>query len=108
MGSGSQTITQAKIMGQPFANEVFADRTYQQDGHLTPRYLDHAMIDSTEEACEQVLKIIFDKKVNTVHGTPISLDANTVCIHGDGLNAVEIATTLHECLKKNDIEIKHV
>ena len=106
--SGSQTITQAKIMGQPFANEVFADRTYQQDGHLTPRYLDHAMIDNAEEACEQVLKIIFDKKVNTAHGTPISLDANTVCIHGDGPNAIEIATALHACLKKNTIAIKHV
>jgi len=106
--SGSQTITQAKIMGQPFANEVFADRTYQQDGQLTPRYLDHAMIEDTNEACEQVLKIIFDKKVATVHGTPINIEASTVCLHGDGPNAIEIATALHQCLKNNAIEIKHV
>lgn len=106
--SGSHTITQAKIMGQPCANEVFADRTYQQDGQLTPRYLDHAMIEDTNEACEQVLKIIFDKKVDTVHGTPINLEANTVCLHGDGSNAIPIATALHQCLKNNAIEIKHV
>jgi len=106
--SGSQTITQAKIMGQPFANEVFADRTYQQDGLLTPKYLDHAVIDNAQEACEQVLQIIFDKQVNTVHGTPIPIEANTVCIHGDGAHAIEITTALNECLKKNDIEIKYI
>ena len=61
------------------------------------------MIDSAEEACEQVLKIIFDKKVNTAHGTPISLDANTVCIHGDGPNAIEITKALHECLKNQHL-----
>ena len=104
--SGSQTITQAKIMGQAFANEVFADRTYQPDGHLTPKYLDHAMIDNAQEACEQVLQIIFDKKVNTVHGSPISIEANTVCIHGDSTLAIEIARALHESLRKKDIEIK--
>ncbi len=106
--SGSHTITQAKILGQPFANEVFADRTYQQDGSLTPRYLDHAMIDDAEEACAQVLKIIFDQKVDTAHGTPIDIEANTVCVHGDGPHAFDIATALHQSLKNNAIEIKHV
>ena len=106
--SGSHTITQAKILGQPFANEVFADRTYQQDGSLTPRYLDHAMIEDAHEACAQVLKIIFDQKVDTAHGSPISIEANTICVHGDGANAIEIVTALHESLKNNSIEIKYV
>ena len=106
--SGSHTITQAKILGQPFANEVFADRTYQQDGSLTPRYLDHAMIEDAQEACAQVLKIIFDQKVDTAHGSPINIEANTICVHGDGANAIEIVTALHESLKNNSIEIKYV
>ena len=106
--SGSHTITQAKILGQPFANEVFADRTYQQDGSLTPRYLDHAMIEDAQEACAQVLKIIFDQKVDTAHGSPISIEANTICVHGDGANAIEIVTALHQSLKNNSIEIKYV
>ena len=106
--SGSHTINQAKILGQPFANEVFADRTYQQDGSLTPRYLDHAMIDDAEEACAQVLKIIFDQKVETAHGSPIDIEANTVCVHGDGPHAFDIATALHQSLKNNAIAIQHV
>ena len=103
--SGSKTIQEAKKLGQPFANEVFADRTYQLDGHLTPRYLEHAMIHEVEEACKQVLDIIQLKKVNSIQGDPIDIDADTICIHGDGVNAIEFAKAIHTTLKNNQIEI---
>jgi UPF0271 protein len=105
--SGSQTIQQAILHGQPFANEVFADRTYQNSGQLTPRYLDNALIYDEKEACNQVLKMIFEKKVNTIQGDEIPIEANTICIHGDGLNALPIASAIHSCLKENKIEIKY-
>jgi len=103
--SGSKTIQEAKKLGQPFANEVFADRTYQLDGHLTPRYLEHAMIHEVELACKQVLDIIQLQKVNTIQGDPIEIEADTICIHGDGINAVEFAKAIHTSLKNNKIEI---
>ena len=105
--SGSHTIQQAKNFGQPFANEVFADRTYQNNGQLTPRYLDNALIYDPEIASAQAIKIIFEKKVSTIHEEDISIIADTICIHGDGLNAIPIATKLHEVLKQNNIEIKY-
>ena len=104
--SGSKTIQEAKKLGQPFANEVFADRTYQFDGHLTPRYLEHAMIHEVEEACKQVLEIVQKRQVNTIQGEPIKIEADTICIHGDGINAVEFAKAIHTILKNNQIEIK--
>ncbi len=103
--SGSKTIHEAKKLGQPFANEVFADRTYQLDGHLTPRYLEHAMIHEVEEACKQVLEIVQKHQVNTIQGDPIEIEADTICIHGDGINAVEFAKAIHTSLKNNQIEI---
>jgi UPF0271 protein len=103
--SGSKTIQEAKKLGQPFANEVFADRTYQLDGHLTPRYLEHAMIHDVEEACKQVLKIVQKHQVNTIQGNPIEIEADTICIHGDGENAVEFAKAIYRSLKNNQIEI---
>ena len=103
--SGSKTIQEAKKLGQPFANEVFADRTYQLDGHLTPRYLEHAMIHEVEEACNQVLKIVQKYQVNTIQGNPIEIEADTICIHGDGENAVEFAKSIYRSLKNNQIEI---
>jgi len=103
--SGSKTIQEAKKLGQPFANEVFADRTYQLDGHLTPRYLEHAIIHEVEEACKQVLKIVQKYQVNTIQGNPIEIEADTICIHGDGENAVEFAKAIYRSLKNNQIEI---
>ena len=103
--SGSKTIQEAKKLGQPFANEVFADRTYQLDGHLTPRYLEHAMIHEVDEACKQVLEIVQKHQVNTIQGDPIEIEADTICIHGDGINAVEFAQAIHTSLKNNQIEI---
>ncbi len=103
--SGSKTIEEAKKLGQPYASEAFADRTYQWDGNLTPRYLDQAMIDNVEEACQQVLDIIQLQKVNTLQGEPIDIDADTICIHGDGLQAIEFAKAIHTTLKKHQIEI---
>jgi UPF0271 protein len=103
--SGSKTILEAKKLGQPFASEVFADRTYQLDGHLTPRYLEHAMIHEVEEACNQVLKIVQKYQVNTIQGNPIEIEADTICIHGDGENAVEFAKAIYRSLKNNQIEI---
>ena len=102
--SGSKTIQEAKKLGQPFANEVFADRTYQLDGQLTPRYLEHAMIHKVEEACKQVLEIVQKHQVNTLQGDPIEIEADTICIHGDGINAVEFAKAIHNSLKNNQIE----
>ncbi len=103
--SGSKTIQEARKLGQPYANEVFADRTYQLDGHLTPRYLNHAMIDNVEEACKQVLEIIQLQKVNTLQGDSIDIEADTICIHGDGMHAVEFAKKIYSTLKNNQIEI---
>jgi UPF0271 protein len=51
--------------------------------------------------------MIFEKKVNTIQGDEIPIEANTICIHGDGLNALPIASAIHSCLKENKIEIKY-
>ena len=105
--SGSHTIQQAILLGQPFSNEAFADRTYQLSGQLTPRYMDNAMINDPSQACDQVLRMIIDNKVATLNGEDINIEADTICIHGDGANAVAIATTLYDTLKNNNIEIKY-
>lgn len=105
--SGSSTIEQAKNLGQPFASEVFADRTYQNNGQLTPRYMNTALIEDTSIAIDQVLKIILEQKVNTVHGDEIKIEADTVCIHGDGNKAVEMASFINAALINNSIEIKY-
>jgi UPF0271 protein len=104
--SGSHTIQEAIMAGQPFAREAFADRTYQNNGQLTPRYLDHAMIDETEQVVNQVTTLIKQNKVVSIQGDFIDLKVDTICIHGDGPNAITFSAAIFEALKTNHIEIK--
>ena len=104
--SGSHTIQESIMAGQPFFREAFADRTYQNNGQLTPRYLDHAMIDEVEQVINQVISLIQQNKVISIQGDIIDLKVDTICIHGDGPNAIAFSESIFEALKNNHIEIK--
>jgi UPF0271 protein len=104
--SGSHTIKEARAIGLQSVQEVFADRTYQADGQLTPRYLDHALIIDPLESSKQVLSMVLDQVIKTVNGTMIAVNAETICIHGDHPGAVEIAKHLFNTLQQYQIEIK--
>ena len=97
--SGSHSISEAKKVGLKTASEVFADRTYQDDGTLTPRSLTNALIDTEEKVIKQVLQMIKEGSVTTVTGKTIPIIAETICIHGDGKHAVEFAKVIYEAIK---------
>ena len=98
--SGSHSISEAKAIGLQTASEVFADRTYQDDGLLTPRSQPNALIVETNKVVQQVLQMIKEGKVTTVSGKEIPIMAETICIHGDGKQAVEFAKAIHKAVKK--------
>jgi len=96
--SGSKMITMAKEEGLQTANEVFADRTYQPDGSLTPRSQNNALLADAGDVVKQVLKFVKENKVTTQTGEEIIVLADTICIHGDGKHAVEFAKAIHQQL----------
>ncbi|RXK62182.1 LamB/YcsF family protein [Lacibacter luteus] len=104
--SGSLSITIAKQRGLQTANEVFADRTYTNEGNLTPRSQPNALIESIDAAVEQALLMVQKQKVMSVTGKPIHVTADTICLHGDGKHAVEFCKAIVDNLKQNHIDIK--
>lgn len=98
--SGSHSIREANRIGLQTAAEVFADRTYQEDGSLTPRSQPNALIANTGTAVQQVLQMIKQGTVTTISGKIIQIFAETVCIHGDGKQAVEFAKAIHEAVNR--------
>ncbi|HEY0066685.1 MAG TPA: 5-oxoprolinase subunit PxpA [Flavisolibacter sp.] len=92
--SGSYLITEAQAIGLSTASEVFADRTYQDDGSLTPRSQPGALIEDPARSVEQVQQMVNEGCVTTLSGRRIPITAQTVCIHSDGRHAVEIAKAL--------------
>jgi UPF0271 protein len=104
--SGSYLIKEGKSHGLKTASEVFADRTYKDDGNLSPRNKPGALIEDADKAVAQVLQMIKEGTVTSVSGKKIPIIAETVCIHGDGAHAVEFAKAIHQALKKEGIEIR--
>ena len=104
--AGSKMIAEAEKAGIVTASEVFADRSYQDDGLLTPRSANNALITSEEDAVNQVLGFALKQEVNSANGNRIAIRAETVCLHGDGEHAVAFAKLIAERLKKEGILIK--
>jgi 5-oxoprolinase (ATP-hydrolysing) subunit A len=104
--SGSFSIKAAAARGLKTASEVFADRTYNDNGLLTARSEPNAMIETGEASIKQVLQMIQEKTVTSTGGKKISIRADTICIHGDGKQATVFAKNIYEALQKNQVNIK--
>ena len=89
--SGSLMVRVLEDMGLKVVQEAFADRTYERNGSLRNRNLDHALITSPQKAADQARLIIERNKVIAFDGSEVSIEAQTICIHSDTPNAVAIA-----------------
>lgn len=92
--SQSHSITQALKMGLRVSNETFADRAYAEDGSLIPRSQEGAVHEDEEQVVQQVLDVR-NGFVRDSYGNKIFLPADTICIHGDGPNALAFAKKIH-------------
>jgi 5-oxoprolinase (ATP-hydrolysing) subunit A len=104
--SGSEMIRAAKEMGISYASEVFADRAYQRDGSLVPRSQTGAVIEEEEEAVKRVVRMVREGKVVTKDGKEIPIQADSVCVHGDGVKALEFVKKIRKSLGEEGIEVK--
>lgn len=103
--SGSQMLKAADDMGLRCAKEVFADRAYEEDGSLVARTKQGAMITDENEAITRVIGMIKDGKVTAVNGKEIDIEANSVCVHGDGAKALEFVQKIRKALTDENIQI---
>ncbi|OFN97096.1 lactam utilization protein LamB [Staphylococcus sp. HMSC077B09] len=104
--SNTLLITEAESLGLRTASEVFADRRYEDNGQLVSRKEADAVITNTEEALDQVLKMVIENKVVSKNGKEIDLKADTICVHGDGAHALEFVSQIREKLTKEGIDIQ--
>ena len=94
--SGSVMIQVWQDMGLKTMEEAFGDRTYESDGSLRNRNLDHTLITNPKKAVQQVQMIINEGKVISYDGIDININAQTICIHSDTPNALDIAKKINE------------
>ena len=95
----------AKKKGLRYANEVFADRAYNDDGSLVSRSIKGSVIEDEKEAINRVLKMIKEGKVKSINGKEIDIKADSICVHGDNAKALDFVKNISLELKNAGIKI---
>jgi len=103
--SGSWMVRKARALGLKAAEEVFADRTYQKDGSLTPRRDPGAVIADEEASLAQVLGMVKDMTVKSLQGDIVPITADTICVHGDGEHALAFSRRIKDTLIAEGVAI---
>jgi len=106
--AGSLMIDLWRNEGFNVASEAFADRRYESDGSLRSRKFSDALITDPIEAADQALMIVRDGKIRTVSSEEIKIDADTICIHSDTENSIEIIKEIRNKFLEAEIEISHI
>jgi 5-oxoprolinase (ATP-hydrolysing) subunit A len=104
--ANSHLISEAEKIGLRTTSEVFADRTYQADGSLTPRSKENALISDVKLSLAQVLEMVQHQQVKATSGEIVKIKAETICIHGDSENALVFAKEIHKMLLANNVSMR--
>lgn len=104
--AGSKMISAAKEVGLRAASEVFADRAYNDDGTLVSRKLPGAVLHDKELAIRRVVRMVKEGKVESISGRDISIQADSVCVHGDNPQALEFVKNIRETLLAEGVAVQ--
>lgn len=103
--AGTELTKAGEKMGLRTVHEVFADRTYQEDGSLTSRSQPDALITDQKQAVAQVVQMVTQGKVTSVNNTEVTLQADSICIHGDGEHALGFVKGIKQTFDEHHIRI---
>lgn len=102
----SPALDLARQAGIRTVSEAFADRLYDDAGNLVSRSVPGSTFSDPEQAAAQALEIARNRRVKTRSGKTIEIQADSICVHGDSPQALEIARTVHGRLREADIAIR--
>ena len=95
-------------LGLEVVYEAFPDRAYTPDGTLVARREEGAVIHDPKIVAQRALKMAMDREVVAINGSVISLNAQTLCVHGDNPAAVDLVREIRMLLEKNGITVAPV
>lgn len=103
--AGSVFFAEADRLGLRTVAEAFADRAYRPDGRLVPRSQPDAVLHDPALIADRVVALVETGAVTAVDGSTISVEAQSVCVHGDSPGAVAIATAVRGRLLAAGVEL---
>jgi UPF0271 protein len=75
------------------------------DGSLVPRSQPGALIVDEEQSLAQTLSLVRDHRVTAIDGSVVAVNAQSVCLHGDGAHALAFARRIRTTLEREGIAV---
>lgn len=104
--AGTAQEKAARSIGCPIAHEIFADRAYNDDATLVDRSQPGAVIHDAALAGQRMVEMVREGAIITESGKRIETRIDTICLHGDTAEAVDIAKTVRQALKDAGIGLR--
>jgi 5-oxoprolinase (ATP-hydrolysing) subunit A len=102
----SEQVKAAERAGLKIAHEIFADRSYTREGRLTPRGQKGSVIHDVEEAVERVALMLTEGAIVTRNDKLLPTPIDSICVHGDTPEAVDMANGLRGALEDSGWKIR--
>ena len=106
LSMGSLAATAGRY-GIRVAHEVFADRSVEPDGSLTPRTQPGAVLTDPKVVTLRIIGLLRDGTITATNGDKLSLKADTICFHGDTPGSSEFARQVRSLLSSSGVHITH-
>ena len=103
--AGGELVATGDKIGLRTASESFADRRYSADGKLVSRRRPEALITDRDEAVAQAIRMVKEGRVRSIDGFDVDVRTDTICIHGDGPEALPFAQLIRACLEAEGITV---
>jgi UPF0271 protein len=87
--NAEQMRAQADKLGVSLLLEAFCDRAYSDEGSLVPRSENNSVLVGDTAIENRIRELVVDKKITSISGKKLSINADTICVHGDHSDALE-------------------
>jgi UPF0271 protein len=104
--AATEQANAAADLGCAWAGEIFADRAYNDDATLVDRALPGAVIHDAHEAAARVVAMVEAGGIITLSGKIIPTRIDTICMHGDTAEAVQIAAATRTALEGAGVAVR--
>lgn len=102
----SELAKAAARAGLAHVAEAFADRAYQSNGRLVSRERAGGVLSDPESAADRALALVLSGTIETIDGRSLRLEAQSICVHGDGDTALPMLRILRRRLEEAGIAIE--
>lgn len=103
---GSVWLRLAEDAGLRVVREAFADRAYTPEGTLVSRRQPGAVLHDADEIARRCVAMATGEPITDAEGKPLTLQPDSICVHGDTAGAVEIARRVREALTDAGIAVE--